>query len=131
LRYRHIDTYDEHYSSVSEILYWIALSPVLTPPTLHAPLNQTNAPITTLEHVPATIQYVPNATVIPGVQTLDTPLVPCVIEQRVPLQEQRVASDKRQRDIEGLPVRTAPHATRPLTKQQRVSTGKSVAREET
>ncbi len=59
LRYRHIDTCEEHYSSVSEILYWIALGPVLTQPTLRAPLNQTDAPITTLEHVPATIQYVP------------------------------------------------------------------------
>jgi hypothetical protein len=133
LRYRHIGTCEEHYSSVSEILYWIALGPVLTPPTLRAPLNQTDALITTFEHVPATARYVPNETAIPGVETmrnLDTPLVPCVTEQRVPLQEQRVALDKRQSEIGGLHVINSPHTTWPPTKQQ-VLTGKSVAMEGT
>jgi hypothetical protein len=49
---------EEHYSSISEILHWIQSGPLLQPPKL---TNETEAPITTPTHVPATIQYIPLA----------------------------------------------------------------------
>jgi hypothetical protein len=59
LTYRQLDTGEEHYSSIMEILSWIELGPILQPPPT-PPVDQTNElPITTPSYVPASIQYVP------------------------------------------------------------------------
>ena len=61
LLYKQIGQTEEHYSSLSEILFWIEHGPLLQPPQfpLHAPTNHTTAPITTPSYVPATLQDVP------------------------------------------------------------------------
>jgi hypothetical protein len=60
LMYTQTTTGEENYSSLTEILNWIETGPLLQPPTPNDPTNQTEAPITTPSHVPATVQYVPN-----------------------------------------------------------------------
>jgi hypothetical protein len=61
LMYKQIGKTEEHYSSLSEILFWIEQGPLLQPPQfpLHAPPNHTAAPITTPSYVPATLEDVP------------------------------------------------------------------------
>jgi hypothetical protein len=76
LMYTQTSTGEEHFSSVAEILYWIATGPVLQPCESLVPTNSTNAPITTPPFTPATVQYVPTQT------TLATGPVP---SQKVPI----------------------------------------------
>jgi hypothetical protein len=67
LMYQQITTGEEHYSSLTEILYWIDTGPILRLPPDQVSINQTDAPTTTPLHVPATAQYVP--TLPPAVST--------------------------------------------------------------
>ncbi len=62
LMYHQTTTGEEHYSSLSEILCWIENGSILRPPTDPVFTNDTEAPITTPSYVPASIQYVTNAT---------------------------------------------------------------------
>jgi hypothetical protein len=64
LMYTQTSTGDEHFSSVAEILYWIATGPVLQPCESLVPTNSTNAPIMTPPFTPATVQYVPTQTTL-------------------------------------------------------------------
>ena len=86
LTYTQTNSGEEHYSSLSEILNWIQSGPLLQPPAVQ---NDTEAPITTPAHAPATIQYVPWS----GKQR-----VPSVIEvrqkQRVPVPEEALQEDQ-------------------------------------
>jgi hypothetical protein len=59
LTYQQTNTGEEHFSSLTEILHWMASGPLLQSPTALVPTNATAAPITTPAYVPATIQYVP------------------------------------------------------------------------
>ncbi len=69
LTYKQIDTGEEKFSSVSEILYWIEAGPLLQPPQGHAfvPVNKTKAPVTTPACVPASLQYVPRTQANPAI----------------------------------------------------------------
>jgi hypothetical protein len=60
LTYKQTTTGEENYSSLTEILHWIETGPLLQPPAVPVPTNQTDAPITTPSYVPATVQYVPH-----------------------------------------------------------------------
>jgi hypothetical protein len=59
LTYTQIDTGEEYFSSLSEILHWIDTGPLLQPPKSQAPVNSTEAPVTTPVYVPASLQYIP------------------------------------------------------------------------
>jgi hypothetical protein len=59
LIYKQICTGEEHYSSLAEILHWIASGPLLRPPTPPDTVTAPGAPVTTPEYVPATLRYVP------------------------------------------------------------------------
>jgi hypothetical protein len=83
LMYTQTSTGEEHFSSLSEILNWIASGPILQPPTLPGPTNKTDAPITTPAHVPATIQYIPNVT--------PARIYPLQVHPAFPLQNERVS----------------------------------------
>jgi hypothetical protein len=61
LMYKQTTTGEEHYSSLTEILNWIEIGPLLQPPVAPVPTNQTEAPITTPSFVPASVQYVSSA----------------------------------------------------------------------
>ena len=60
LMYKQTTTGEENYSSLTEILHWIEIGPLLQPPVQPVPNNQTNAPITTPSYAPSTVQYVPH-----------------------------------------------------------------------
>jgi hypothetical protein len=98
LRYRQTDTNEEHFSSVAEILQWIAAGPLLQPPTTLVSQNLTDAPITAPPYVPATIQFVPHESQHPNPALPATTIAASIpvalgtLIQRTPQREQRVVS---------------------------------------
>jgi hypothetical protein len=73
LAYKQIDTGEEHFSSLAEILHWIDTGPLLQPPKDQTPVNTIDAPVTTPVYVPASLQYVPR---IPPHGLINTPALP-------------------------------------------------------
>ena len=73
LLYKQTMTGEEHYSSLTEILHWIDIGPLLQPPVEPASNNQTEAPVTTPSYVPATLQYVPHPS--PFIAAPDVPVI--------------------------------------------------------
>jgi hypothetical protein len=80
LMYQQTTTGEEHYSSLTEILYWIDTGPLLQPPLDPVSVNQTDAPITTPFDVPATVQHVPNSqpAVITAPNATPAPIPPAI-----------------------------------------------------
>ena len=78
LTYRQLDTGEEHFSSVMEIVSWIELGPLLLPPPTPLPDPTDDLPITTPSYVPASLQYVP---IHPHPSVAH---IPMTAEQRVP-----------------------------------------------
>jgi hypothetical protein len=66
LTYTQASAGDDHFSSIAEILNWIASGPIQQPTVLLVPSNGTTATITTPAFVPATIQYVPHHNALPA-----------------------------------------------------------------
>ncbi len=60
LNNRQINTGEEHFSSVSEILNWIEIGSPLQTPNITVDRNDTVAPVTTPAHTPARLTYVPD-----------------------------------------------------------------------
>jgi hypothetical protein len=59
LTYRQLNTGEKNFSSLTEILHWIATGPLLQPPSVPGS-HETGLPITTPAYVPVSIQYVPH-----------------------------------------------------------------------
>ena len=62
LVYRQVDTGEEHYSSIDEILFWIDTGPCLQPPPDSPYPHDTTATVTTPSFIHASLQYVPHPT---------------------------------------------------------------------
>jgi hypothetical protein len=90
---RQTTTGEEHYSSLTEILYWIDTGPLLQPPHDPVSANQTNAPIITPLQVPATVQYVPTSqpAVITAPNATPAPTAPAITPWVCNRKEKRVS----------------------------------------
>ena len=117
LLYKQTRTGEEHYSSLTEILNWIEIGPLLQPPLEPILTNQTEAPVTTPSYVPATLQYVPNPS--PFIVAPDVPAI-AAKKNRVDGTQQRVSFPKRQRVCRTTPTRNI-EAKVPDWTQKRVS----------
>jgi hypothetical protein len=127
LRYRQTDTNEEHYSSVAEILQWIAAGPLLQPPTTLVSPNLTDAPIMAPPYVPATIQFVPHENLppnpaLPATTAASTPVVVETLA-RGGSQRQGIISQRRKRVVAPEEKRVVSQREQrvPSAAQQRVS----------
>jgi hypothetical protein len=119
LTYRQLDTAEEHYSSVMEILAWIEAGPILQPPPITPPNETDQMPITTPSYVPASLQYVPtrlHTAVVPApmtaVQRVYTPTIPSSSHLRKQSAEQRVSNQSEEQRVLPQPLRRSTRTTR-------------------
>jgi hypothetical protein len=103
--YTQTSTGDKRFSSVAELLHWIATGPILQSPAPQVLPNATDAPITTPHFSPATVQYVPTRT------TLATGPAPTSRSPDVPNSAPTRSSIQRGTNGNSLPPRTAREKT--------------------